>query len=368
MKQKKSHSFKKLDPFKIAQIETELLGKIEDLFEHFDIQYANNYSRILSCCPVHGGDNNTALNLYLDGHTRPGHWVCNTRQCEEVFKPTLTGLVRGMLSHDKYQWENNGDEIAGFQETVNFMLGFLGRDYAGIETNGDTIEKRRFESKINSLYKDRKRPSMSIPRAKVVQELDIPAQYYINRGYTAAILEKYDVGLCVKEGASMQNRAVVPIYDNKHKFMIGCSGRALDDSVKPKWIHTSGFDADSTLYNIWYAKEHIRKSGVAILVEGPGDVWKLEENGIHNAVALFGTHLSEGQKDALDMLGAMSLIVMTDNDEAGKKGAESILEKCKKTYRVYFPSFDGSDVGDISTDSITSDIKPMIEEVERAIF
>ena len=83
---------------------------------------------------------------------------------------------------------------------------------------------------------------------------------------------------------------------------------------------------------------------------------------------MFGTNLSEGQKDLLDMLGAMSLIVMTDNDEAGRKGAVSIMEKCKKTYRVFFPTFEGSDVGDITSDSITSDIKPMIKKVERTVF
>lgn len=364
----KSHSFKKMDPFKIAEIESQVLESIEELFEYFDTDYVDNRNCILSCCPVHGGDNNTALNLYLEGHTRPGHWVCNTKQCQETFKPTLTGLVRGMLSHTKYNWENDGDKIAGFKETVDFMTELIGSDYESIRTNSQHIEKKRFHSKINSLYKKRKKSKISVPRSKVREGLQIPAQYYLNRGYSQEILEKYDVGMCTRQGAEMEGRVVVPIYDNKHKFMIACSGRVVDDNIKPKWKHTSGFDADRTLYNSWYAKDHIRTSGVAILVEGPGDVWRLEENGIHNSLAIFGTSLSEGQKDMLDMLGAMSLIVMTDNDEAGRKGALSILEKCKKTYRVFFPTFEGSDVGEISSDSITSDIKPMIEKVERTVF
>jgi 5S rRNA maturation endonuclease (ribonuclease M5) len=363
----KSHS-PKIDPFKIAEIESQLIERVDEIFEHFGFDYVDNRNCILSCCPVHGGDNNTALNLYLDGHTRPGHWVCNTKQCQETFKPTLTGLVRGMLSHSKYGWENHGDKVAGFQETIQFMLEFIGSDYDKIKTDKQYIEKKRFQSKINSLYKEKKQSKISIPRVKVREGLKIPAEYYIDRGYSRDILEKYDVGLCVRANAPMAGRVVVPIYDNKHKFMIACSGRVVDDNVKPKWKHTSGFDADRTLYNSWYAKEHIRNSGVAILVEGPGDVWKLEENGIHNSVAMFGTNLSEGQKDLLDMLGAMSLIVMTDNDEAGRKGAVSIMEKCKKTYRVFFPTFEGSDVGDITSDSITSDIKPMIKKVERTVF
>jgi hypothetical protein len=83
---------------------------------------------------------------------------------------------------------------------------------------------------------------------------------------------------------------------------------------------------------------------------------------------MFGTTLSDGQKDILDMMGAMSLIIMTDNDDAGRKGAINTLNKCQRTYRVYIPNFTGSDVGDISLDSITSDIKPLIEKITRTQF
>ncbi|NDC71851.1 MAG: hypothetical protein EBZ62_00150, partial [Sphingobacteriia bacterium] len=39
------------------------------------------------------------------------------------------------------------------------------------------------------------------------------------------------------------------------------------------------------------------KSHTAIIVESPGNVWRLEENGIHNSVALFGSSLSDRQTD-----------------------------------------------------------------------
>ena len=82
---------------------------------------------------------------------------------------------------------------------------------------------------------------------------------------------------------------------------------------------------------------------------------------------MFGTYLSEGQKDLLDMVGAMSLVVLTDNDKAGRIGAQSILKQCAKTYRLYFPNIKDNDVGDMTSDSITSEIQPIIQSAERSL-
>ena len=364
---KTTNSYSKVDPYKLAELELQILDRIEELLEVFEIDYTRNYNRIMCQCPIHQGDNPTALNLYLDGHTRPGHWVCNTRQCQDVFKPTLTGFIRGVLSARK-GWEKPGDTIETFKNTVDFMVSFCGRELSSFNVSSSDAEKRKFHSKISGIRKDASCNKMSIPRQKVLSSLAIPSQYYSMRGFSHEVLQKYDVGECKNPDSFMRGRVVVPIYDSKHNNMIACSGRTLKEGQKPKWIHTSGFDADSCLYNSWFAKDFIKESNIAILVEGPADVWRLEENGIHNSVAMFGTTLSDGQKDILDMMGAMSLVIMTDNDDAGRKGAINTLNKCKRTYRVYIPNFTGSDVGDITLDSITSDINPLIEKIKRTQF
>jgi DNA primase len=132
-----------------------------------------------------------------------------------------------------------------------------------------------------------------------------------------------------------------------------------------KWINSAGFSSGNTLYNYWFAKRHIRESGVAILVEGAGDVWRLEENGIHNSIAIFGTNLTDIQKTLLFQTGAMSLVVMTDSDEPGRKAAKVIAEdtEIRRSFRLFFPKFDSKDVGELGTDTITDDIKPLIERI-----
>ena len=169
-------------------------------------------------------------------------------------------------------------------------------------------------------------------KEKLRQTLEIPCEYYINRGYSSDVLDKYDVGLYNK-----RNRVVVPVYDDSYKYVAGFLGRSVHDQCKKckkwhdskhkcpnkvyeikeceKWLNGS-FESTNYLYNYWFAAEHIRKTGVAILVEGAGDVWRLEENGIHVSLALFGTDLTDSQRILLDRSGALSIIVMLDSDEA----------------------------------------------------
>ena len=114
--------------------------------------------------------------------------------------------------------------------------------------------------------------------------------------------------------------------------------------------------------NFWFAKKHIKNTGVAILVESPGNVWKLEENGIHNSVGVFGTNLSNQQKLLLDSSGAMSIFTIMDNDEAGQKAADSISKICNRTYNVYNIKITSNDIADMTSDQIDAEIKNFIKE------
>lgn len=105
------------------------------------------------------------------------------------------------------------------------------------------------------------------------------------------------------------------------------------------------------------------ESNIAIIVESPGNVWRLEENGIHNSVAIFGSSLSDRQKVILDSSGAMSLVILTDNDEAGRKAADQIKKKCQNTYKIYIPEINASDVGEMNSDQINQEIKPLLEKL-----
>lgn len=378
---KKSRS---IDQSKIKMLCDILCDDIESLFDYLDLEYKENGKMITGCCPIHGGDNPSAISLYPDGDTYRGNWKCRTHSCEEVFKPSLIGFIRGVLSNKKYNWEKDGDQTVTFAEALEFAQKFAKQDLSNLRINRADRNKQSFTSVMSYVNNKQEETQTKVKKEYVTQALQIPAQYYLDRGYSAEILEKYDVGLCTNDKKPMYNRVVVPIYDNEGEYIIGSSGRSVFEKcdtcgsfhdpenrcpdenylwLNAKWKHSKDFKSQYSLYNYWFAKKHILESMTAIIVESPGNVWRLEEAGIHNSVAIYGSSMSDRQKVLLDGTGAMSLVVLTDNDNAGKKAAAKIAEKCKNTYNVHIPTFSKADIGEMSIEEINQEIKPLLEKL-----
>ena len=378
----------------IRQLEKKAGDKLELLLEHLglfnDLRKAKRF--YVGQCPVHGGSSDNSFNIFHTGYETVGNWRCFSHNCHKHFQPTVLGFVRGVLSHTKYGWQDkkDTDKECGFREAVSFLAQFCGeKDISNTHVDYEAFEKRKFCSQIERIY-NHTEPDVKykIPREVVRSSLNIPAIYYASRGYTDDILDKYDVGLCTKPNKEMTMRATVPIYDNDYKYVIGCTGRAIwdmcplcssyhnpkdkcpDERYKwqyAKWRHSYGFKGEFHLYNYWFAKKHISKTGVAILVEGPGDVWRLEEAGIHNSVALFGAHITEGQRAILDRSGALALVVLTDPDEAGRIAAEQITKECGNSYSLYFPRVNGGDMGDTEVDTIQNKLTPVLTKIQEGL-
>lgn len=358
----KTHKSRSYDQSELKQLSDIVCDNIEELLEALDIHEHKMLDKmIIMSCPIHGGDNDSAFNLYHQGDSYRGNWKCRTHQCEETFKSSIIGFVRGCLSRNEYDWEKPGDQVATFKEALNFCNKFVKKDLNIKKISRKEKEKIEFVNTVKYIKPTPIQKQKVISRDSVIKSLSIPSEYYISRKYSKEILLKYDVGECNTQGKEMYNRAVVPIYDIDHKTMVGCSGRSILEESKPKWKHSTGFKADENLYNYWYAKDHIKKTGFAILVESPGNVWRLEEAGIHNSLAIFGASLGEKQKMLLDISGAMTIITIMDNDEAGRKAAQQIEKKCQRTYNVKHIEIKSSDIAEMTTEEITNEIKPLIE-------
>jgi 5S rRNA maturation endonuclease (ribonuclease M5) len=379
-----SHSYSQSE---LKLICDELCDRIEDLFEALSIDTLKLSGKMYTGkCPIHDGDNSSAFNLYHTGDHYRGNWKCRTHNCEKFFKASILGFIRGVLSKNKFDWSGENDETVSFTDTISFVKKFLGNDLNGFKISGSDIEKKKFSSVINYITTDKPDalPINRINRKTARSALNIPSEYFINRGYRSEILDKYDVGLCNTAGKEMFERVVVPIYNHDYKFIVGCSGRSIFDKCETckfyhspnkdcpnddnkwlfsKWRHSKNFQAQNHLYNFWFAQEHISQTNQVIIVESPGNVWRLEENGIHNSVAIFGSSLSNRQKILLDSSGAMDMIILTDNDEAGQKAAEQIRSKCENTYRIFIPKISKADVGEMNSEEIQNEIKQYIKEI-----
>lgn len=372
-KMKKSTSF---DQNKIKIVCDKLCDRIEDLLNHFELEYKMNNRFISMSCPIHGGDNISAINLYHTGDSYRGNWKCRTHKCEEVFKSSIIGFIRGILSNRKYHWSKNGDDGCSFNEALDYATNFLNVSMSDIKVSNLTKDKNRFVTNAKIFSNESDQPKIQqITRQTIRKTLSIPSQYFLNRKFSPEILDKYDVGDCLKSNKEMSNRAVVPVYDIDHKYMVGCTGRSIFEKCDQckhyhadgcptgetiwqhsKWRHSHGFKTQQHLYNYWYAKEHILNTGTVLLVESPGNVWKLEENGIHNSLALFGANLTDRQKTILDISGAMNIITIMDNDEAGQKATKLIYDKCHKTYNIKNINISKNDIAEMTSDEIQREI------------
>ncbi|MCD7935532.1 MAG: CHC2 zinc finger domain-containing protein, partial [Tannerellaceae bacterium] len=129
----------------------------------------------------------------------------------------------------------------------------------------------------------------------------------------------------------MAGRLLFPIHDEHGQFA-GLAGRSLapqaggrEDSNgdSPKYLNTPGLPRSSLLYGLHRAKEKIRQTGTAYLVEGFKDVIAMHAAGIQETVGLCGTQLAGGQQELLRRYARRVILVM-DGDPAGQEAARRI--------------------------------------------
>lgn len=381
MKKTKSRSH---NQHKLKILSDKICDRIDDLLSYFNLEYKASGKLISMSCPIHGGDNSSAFNLYPEGEKYRGNWKCRTHGCEEIFKSSIIGFIRGVLSHQDYGWTKDGEKAYSFEEAIAFSEKFLNQKVSDIKIDKKHIEKTNFVNTVSYINNKADTIGPQIGHNQIRKSLQIPSKYFLGRGFSETILEKYDVGDCIIRGKEMANRAVVPVYDMDNKYMVGCTGRSVFEKCKEcnchhqndqpcpkdkeswlmsKWRHNKDFKTQEHLYNFWFAKEYIQKLKMAIIVESPGNVWRLEEAGIHNSVAVFGSSLSYKQKILLDISGALSLVLLMDNDDAGKKAVDNIKAKCNKTYNIFAISIQYDDIASMSVDQIKHEIIPQIEKI-----
>jgi len=354
-----------------------IMERFEEVQEclHIDLQRTNRMW--VGKCPIHGGDKSNALNIYHTGETYIGNWKCRTNQCEKHFVGSPIGFIRGVLSHIKYEWTGPGDKTATFGETLDFISNCLNENYQDIDIDFAALEKSQFVKQV-AMYNRGNKTTTGLSRTEARANLTIPAPYFLDRGFHPTILDKYDVGLCADpRDINHFNRAVVPLYDERHKIVVAHTSRSIfekcercstwhnpkascpreEDAYKfAKWKHSYGFKKEEYLYNYWSAKDHIKEHKVAILTESPGNIWRLEEAGLQCGLATLGAGFSEGQKYLLDHTGAMTIIIAMDNDAAGQNCAAEVDKICSNTYNIYNFVPTKNDLGDMTIQEIRDTI------------
>jgi len=122
-----------------------------------------------------------------------------------------------------------------------------------------------------------------------------------------------------------RGRVIVPIAAPDGE-VIAFGGRLLPGASDklPKYLNSSEsilYKKSRVLFGIDLAREHIRRTRSAVLVEGYFDVLSLHEVGVKNAVGACGTALTPEHVDLLRRLDCRTLTLLFDGDAAGVKAA-----------------------------------------------
>lgn len=332
----------------IEYIQSRANERISEILDLLGIEFIESPEYIQLRCPIHGSDNDRSLFWAF----RTNHFKCMTRHCEleqiTGKSSSLFGLVRGIMSaREKRQWN--------FNETVTFVSKLLGINSEGIE------EQTKQDIEINKIIKQYKKKIKNkntnnyILLRDIVNKLKPDTIYYPNRGISKEIISKYNISYCDNKNKPFYQRSFFPSLDPTGQFIVGFSGRSIWDICNKclcyhspeipcpakekrkyytKWKHSKGFSVEKNLYNYWFAKRFISKTGTAIVVESPGNVWNLENANINNSVALFGANLSKEQRLLLQKAGALTLILAMDNDQTGKEATQKLSEELNYYFRI----------------------------------
>lgn len=333
----------------LLQIKKILNDKADDVFSKLGMKCEIFGDNIYSTCPVHeSSDNPRAFSF----SKKRGIWKCWTRECQQHHKNDIFGLIAGALSNTK-------GEVVGFGD----VLGWIRREF-GLNTNEEQavvqpqIEKNDFEDLIDLLNETTPKPVINSVNTQLL--LDIPSKYFLDRGFKRKTLEYFGVGDCLDKTCKLHERAVIPIHSDCGQI-IGYIGRSIKEYKIPKFlIYPKGFDKRFHFYNIHRALPYIQKHNSVFIVEGQGDLWKLHEAGIYNTVGMFGKTLTREQQAKLQQLPLTHIIILTDNDQAGRESKIQLQRQLGRFYRLSFPKLSQKDIGEMSIQQIKKNVLSQI--------
>ena len=339
MSSQKTNSKKTLDLAKVKDI---VFDDIYKLLDSFDLDYRTDGDNIFMKCPIHeGSDNPNALSFSIDRQM----WKCWTRGCHEHYNTDVFGFVMGCLDTDNFS-----DALRHICKTYDVGEA-KGKKQKIENTNGDS---KVFKNLVNQFKKPKEnKPTLNDafigPFPK--QMLD-GSPYFESRGFKSGTLSHF--GIRDSDSLIMRNRSIIPVeYQRK---TVGFIARATKDWLQPKYLFSDGFKKTEFLYNYDNAIQRAREVNCLFLVEGQGDVWRLYEAGVLNAVGLFGKDLSMKQRSILLNSGVTKLIVLTDNDQAGRESKIKFKREMSRLFKLVFPQMHTKDLGNMSVDKIDKNI------------
>lgn len=154
--------------------------------------------------------------------------------------------------------------------------------------------------------------------------------------FTAGMLERVGLISPRRTGSGFydrfKGRVLFPIFDSQGRA-VGLGGRVLPQlatAETAKYVNspeTPLFSKSHLLYGLNTARDAIRRTGMALVMEGYTDCITAHQFGFENTVAVLGTALGVGHLQLLRRFAdRIRVVLVLDGDLAGRKRASEVLE------------------------------------------
>lgn len=322
---------------------------VAKIIQKFNLDLTLKGNKFVGSCPVHGGDNKHAFNLYPIS----GIWICRSHNCHETHGKNLYSLIRQLAIKENIKLNSNLD-----------VENFIAKDLDSIKVHHFEIKK---EEKID----------LKIKLKDFLKNRILPCPFF-SKKFGEQIVAKHNIVYAMRPKDDMIKRTVVPVFDEKKEFVVAYQGRIIYEECKkcgsyhssmaecgkyftPKWKMGVGCNTSKAVFNSWFWD----KPKTIFLTESVGNVLKLEMFGVKNAGATFGTQFSQHQLDICLKSGANRIVYLKDAGKPGELCSERISLICKGKIELIIPNIDLAD--DIAAVDNNNFKEVVLKHIERYI-
>ena len=290
----------------------------------------------LCLCPFH---HNTDSPAFAVSYSK-GLYVCYNQNCDS--SGTVLELVKLLTNRNDFEAlrfisQNKQTEAQAFEDGLKDLL----------DEKPDFVEFS--QDTLDNLYLELSQTPKAI-------------DYFKSRNIFTEAIDSFKLGYSDKQGM-----VTVPLH-SPEGVPVGIIGRSITDK---RFKNSVNLPRNKTMFNLHRAK---REGGNIIVVESSFDAIRLWQAGYPNAVATLGGSISDINIRNLNKY-ASTIILMVDNDSAGRALGHTIASKLKNK-NVLWACYDNGvvyphsakDVGDMTDEEIKQCVKNAIPHFEYAIL
>lgn len=306
---------------------------MEQVLDHYSLltTFKRSGDSLNGPCPIHKGSNPTQFRVSLSKNI----WNCFS-------KCNRGGNTLDFIS----RMENVSVHAAALKAIEWFNLDPDAMSAKSDEGGEQSVEAPKREpasppkpaAKAAAVSQEKSAPN--VPLKFRLDKLEREHPYLITeRGLTLETIVDFSVGFCAK--GTMADRIAIPIHNAEGK-VLGYAGRFPGEPADgtPKYKLPQGFRKSLELFNIDRAIKEPREMPL-VIVEGFFDAMKLHQHGCRKVVALMGSSMSFAQEELIRKHTDKNsqVIVMLDEDEAGRAGRDDIAVRLSKFVFVTIHTF-----------------------------